>query len=83
MRRRALNESTRPVALHAGDHVVAIAVDAFGYNPKAVIFHDGRAADTPEQALLHSALELDDRDSRTWLRTRIRDQRMYGKHVRC
>ena len=57
------NESARPVALHTSNDVVAAALDALGDDAEAVVLHRRTAADTAEQTLLDTLLELDDSDT--------------------
>ena len=48
------------VALDTADHVVTAGLAALADDTEGVVLHNGRAADTAEKPLLHSALELED-----------------------
>ena len=60
---RVIDEPARPVALDTGDDVVRVARDALGDDAEAVVLARRTAADAPEQSLLDTLLELDDRDT--------------------
>lgn len=58
--RRVSDEAAGPVALHTGDDVVRIALDALRDDTEAVVLHNWAATDTTEQTLLNTLLKLDD-----------------------
>lgn len=55
------------VALDATDHVMVRRLSTLAYDSKGVIFHDGCSADSPEKALLHSAVEAENSNRWGWL----------------
>jgi len=60
--RRVLDQIACEIALHAANHVVAARLAALADDTEGVVLHDGCTADSTEEALLHAALELEDRD---------------------
>lgn len=57
---RVCDEPAGPVPLHAGNHVVRPALDAFRDDTKAVVFSSSTTTDAAKQPLLNAFLELDD-----------------------
>lgn len=55
------------VALNAAYHVMVRRLPALAYDSKGVVFHDGCAADSPEKALLHAAVEFENGNLWGWL----------------
>lgn len=62
--RWVIDETASPVTLHTSDDVVRVTLDTLGDDTETVVLHRGAAADTAEQTLLDTLLELDDRDTR-------------------
>ena len=57
--RNICDDTASPVALRAGNDVVAATRDALRDDTETVVLHDGGAADTAEETLLNALLELD------------------------
>ena len=69
MLRRVGDDAARPVALHTRDDVVRFARDALGDDTEAVVLHGGGAADTAQETLLDTLVELDDSNTRGGLKS--------------
>ena len=61
------DETAGPVTLGTGDDVVAATLDALRDDTETVVLHDSSAADTAEETLLDTLLELDNGHTRRGL----------------